>query len=321
MTQETPDEEYKEIVEKLAFAAIDEQKRKRKWRIFFVILTFIYFTPLFLLTLDMSTSGILGSNNDEGTKHTAKISMAGVIMSETSAGAESIIKGLKAAYKDSNTVGVILDINSPGGSPVQSAYIYDEIKRLRDAHPDIPFYAVVEDVAASGGYFVASAADKIYVNKSSMVGSIGVRMDNFGAVDLMQKLGVERRLMTAGKHKGMLDPFLPVNEVQSAHVQTMLNDVHRHFIESVKQGRGDRLKDTPDLFSGLLWSGERALELGLVDGFGTIDSVARDVISAEDVKDFTVREMLLERLASRMGATFFNSIGAMMGLYSGIIMK
>ncbi len=320
MTQNTSDTEYKVIVERLAFAAIDEQKRKRRWRTFFVILTFIYFTPLFLLSVDMSLSGIVSKDKD-GKKHTAKISMTGIIMSETPSGAESIIKGLKSAYKDTNTVGVILDINSPGGSPVQSAYIYDEIKRLRDAHPDIPFYAVVEDVAASGGYFVASAADKIYVNKSSMVGSIGVRMDNFGAVDLMQKLGVERRLMTAGKHKGMLDPFLPVDEVQSIHVQTMLNDVHRHFIESVKQGRGDRLKDVPDVFSGLIWSGEKARELGLVDDYGTIDSVARDVINAEDVKDFTVKEMLLERLADRIGATFSNSIGAMLGLNPGIIMK
>lgn len=320
MTQNTSDTEYKVIVERLAFAAIDEQKRKRRWRTFFVILTFIYFTPLFFLSVDMSLSGIVSEDND-GKKHTAKISMSGVIMSGTPADAESIIKGLKSAYKDTNTVGVILDINSPGGSPVQSAYIYDEIKRLRDAHPAIPFYAVVEDVAASGGYFVASAADKIYVNKSSMVGSIGVRMDNFGAVDLMQKLGVERRLMTAGKHKGLLDPFLPVDEVQSAHVQAMLNDVHRHFIESVKQGRGDRLKDVPDLFSGLIWSGEKALELGLVDDYGTVDSVAREVINTQDVKDFTVKELLLERIADRIGAAFFNSIGAMIGLDSGVIMK
>jgi protease-4 len=210
---------------------------------------------------------------------------------------------LQDAFEDEDTAGIILEINSPGGSPVQSAYIYDEIVRLREKHPDTPLHAVVTDIAASGGYFVAAAADNIYVNRSSLVGSIGVRLDSFGLVGLIDKMGIERRLLTAGEHKGLLDPFLPEDPTERQHLQTMLDNVHQHFIEAVKQGRGERLQDEPGLFSGLVWSGERAIEIGLVDDYGSREQVAREVIKQEDIVDFTPRELLLDRLAARVGTS------------------
>ena len=295
--------DYEAMVQKLAFAAVNEQRRNRRWRIFFLFLTFIYLTPVLLLTVDLHDVKWPGSDDQEDEKHTALVRMEGVIASGEAAGSESVIKGLKRAFEDDDTAAVILQINSPGGSPVQSADIYDEMRRLREEHEDIPLYAVVSDVAASGGYFVASAADSIYVNKSSLLGSIGVRMDSFGLVDMIDKLGVERRLLTAGEHKGLLDPFLPENPVQKAHLQKTLNQIHDHFIDAVKQGRGDRLKDNPELFSGLVWSGEEALSLGLADDYGTARSVARDVIKHKELVDFTPRELLLDRLASRVGAS------------------
>lgn len=296
--------EYETIVQKLAFAAINEQRRSRRWRIFFIILTFIYLTPVLLLTLDLNELNILDKDKASSDKHTALVKMTGIIASGEKASAENIISGLQDAFDDDDTAAVILEINSPGGSPVQSADIYDEIKRLRTKHEETPLYVVVSDIAASGGYYVASAADKIYVNKSSLVGSIGVRMDSFGLVDLIEKIGIERRLMTAGKHKGLLDPFLPENELQTQHLQTMLDQVHEHFIAAVKEGRGDQLKDHPDLFSGLIWSGEEAIKLGLVDDYGSTEFVAREVIKHEDMVDFTARELLLDRLAERLGAAF-----------------
>ena len=203
---------------------------------------------------------------------------------------------------------MVLEINSPGGSPVQSAYIYDEIRRLREEHESVPLYVVVADIAASGGYFVAAAADRIYVNKSSLVGSIGVRLDSFGFVDLMEKLGVERRLLTAGDNKALLDPFLPEQATQKAHLQQVLNQVHAHFIDAVKRGRGDRLVESEELFSGLVWSGESALALGLADAYGTRHSVARE-LSAEDIVDFTPRQNLLMRIADRIGASVGQQVG------------
>lgn len=301
--------DYEAIVQRLAFAAINEQRRSRRWRIFFLILTFIYLTPLLLIMLDATGMNIFDMEKSRSGKHTAVVKMTGVIAEGTQASAESIISGLQDAFDDKNTAGVILEINSPGGSPVQSAYIYDEIKRLRAKHEEIPLYVVVTDIAASGGYFVASAADDIYVNKSSLVGSIGVRMDSFGLVGLIEKLGIERRLLTAGEHKGLLDPFLPQNELEKQHLQSMLDQVHKHFIDAVKQGRGERLKESsPGLFSGLVWSGEEAIQLGLVDQYGSTEQVARDVIKQEDIVDFTSRELLLDRLANRVGAAFGASI-------------
>jgi protease-4 len=293
--------DYESIVHRLAFAAINEQRRSRRWRIFFILLFFAYITIVGIVLMDEGGGAGSLKGSEEG-KHTALVKMPGIIAIGEKSGAETVIEGLESAFKHEETVGVILEINSPGGSPVQSAYIYDEIRRLRSEYESIPIYVVVSDIAASGGYFVAAAADRIYVNKSSLIGSIGVRMDNFGFVGLMEKLGVERRLLTAGENKGLFDPFLPEDEGQKAHLQQMLNEVHRHFIDAVKLGRGDRLSQQDDLFSGLIWTGEKAIELGLVDGFGTTKSVARDVIKAETVINFTPRGQLIDRIAERIGA-------------------
>ena len=313
MTDSNNEIDYQKIVQKLAFAAIDEQRRARRWRIFFVSLFFLYLTVLGFMLVDLGDS----KSSGEG-KHTALVLMPGVIASGEKAGAENVIAGLKAAFEDENTAGVILEINSPGGSPVQSAYIYDEIRRQRSEHESIPVYVVVSDIAASGGYFVAAAADKIYVNKSSLVGSIGVRMDSFGAVDLMKKLGVERRLLTAGKNKGLADPFLPEDPEQTAHLQQMLDEVHQHFIDAVKQGRGDRLSQQDDLFSGLIWTGEKAIELGLVDEYGNTQSVARDIIEAETIVDFTPRGELIEQLMEGFGVTLGKQIQSYFGSTIGL---
>jgi len=296
--------EYEAIVQRLAFAAINEQRRSRRWRIFFLILTFLYLSPVLMLTLELNDFDLLQTGKVHSGKHTALVKMPGIIAGGERASAENIMSGLLDAFEDKDTAGVILEINSPGGSPVQSADIYNEIKRLRKKYPEIPLYAVVSDMAASGGYFVAAAADKIFVNKSSLVGSIGVRMDSFGLVGLIEKLGIERRLLTAGEHKGLLDPFLPSNELEKQHIQTMLNQVHQHFISAVKEGRGERLEETPDMFSGLIWSGEEAIRLGLVDDYGSRESVARDIIKQEEIVDFTSKELLLDRLAERVGASF-----------------
>jgi protease-4 len=295
--------DYEKMVRDLAFSAVKEQRIRRRWRIFFVFLFFAYLTPpLYLLIESTGGSGAGDSVSSGNGKHTALVSLEGVISVGESAGASNIVAGLEAAFKNADTAAVILEINSPGGSPVQSAYIYDEIKRLKESHQSIPIYAVVSDIAASGGYFVASATDDIYVNQSSLVGSIGVRMDNFGFVELMKKIGVERRLLTAGENKGLLDPFLPENLAQKKHLQKMLNEVHEHFITAVKNGRGDRLTDQEGLFSGLIWTGEKAVKLGLADAYGTTKSVARDIVKVEKVVDFTPKSEFFDRIAERIGA-------------------
>lgn len=286
------------VLEKVALASIREQRRARQWGIFFKLLGFGYLFLLLFLALgwigrsDMAIPG----------KHTAVVELRGVIAEDEQASAENVTRGLRDAFKDKNTAGVILLINSPGGSPVQSGYINDEIRRLRQQHPNVPLYAVVEDVCASGGYYVAAAADKIFVDKASIIGSIGVLMDGFGFSDALQKLGIERRLLTAGENKGFLDPFSPIDPTQRAHAQKMLDDIHRQFIEVVKRGRGERLKDAPELFSGLVWTGERSVELGLADALGSASFVAREVIKVEEIVDFTPRENLADRLARRFGA-------------------
>jgi protease-4 len=313
MSDSNTEIDYQKIVQKLAFAAINEQRRARRWRIFFISLFFLYVTVVGLMLMDGGDAKSLA----EG-KHTALVKMSGVIASGEKAGAENMIAGLKAAFKDEDTAGVILEINSPGGSPVQSAYIFDEIKRLRSEHESIPLYVVIADIAASGGYFVAAAADQIYVNKSSLVGSIGVRMDSFGVVDLMKKMGVERRLLVAGENKGLADPFLPEDPVQKAHLQQMLDEVHRHFIDAVKQGRGERLSQQDNLFSGLIWTGEKAIELGLVDEYGTTQSVARDVIEAEIVVDFTPREEFIDSIVDRFLVTLSRQIQSYFGSAIGM---
>jgi protease-4 len=287
------------VLEKLAMSAIQEQRRARHWSIFFKVLTFGYLFVLLFIFM-----GWAGGKTEAklGGKHTALVEMNGVIAADSQASADNIISSLQDAFKDKKTQGVILRINSPGGSPVQSGYINDEIRRLRTKHPNIPLYVVVEDICASGGYYVAAAADKIFVNKASMVGSIGVLMDGFGFTGTMDKLGVERRLMTAGENKGFLDPFSPVNPKQQEYVKQMLTEIHQQFIDVVKQGRGKRLKETPDTFSGLIWTGQKSIEMGLADDIGSVESVARDVIKAEDIIDFTTHEGIADRLAKKFGA-------------------
>jgi len=286
------------VLEKLAMSAIQEQRRARHWGIFFKVLTFGYLCILLFLFM-----GWIGKSElPLSGKHTALVDMHGVIAAESSANADSVMTSLQDAFKDKHTQGVILRMDSPGGSPVQSGYINDEIRRLRAKYPKIPLYVVIEDICASGCYYVAAAADKIFVNKASLIGSIGVLMDSFGFTGTMEKLGVERRLMTAGENKGFMDPFSPVNAGQQEHAKSMLAEIHQQFIEVVKQGRGKRLKESPDMFSGLIWTGQKSIELGLADEMGNVDSVARDVIKAEDIVDFTTHDGIAERLAKRFGA-------------------
>jgi len=292
------------VLEKVALAAIAEQRTARRWSMAFKMLVMIYlFLVLFL------GMGWLKKAGDKSTgKHTAMVELRGVIASEGQASADNVTSGLQAAFKDSNTVGVVLRINSPGGSPVQAGYINDEIKRLRGLYPNIPLYAVVEDICASGGYYVAVAADKIYVDKASIVGSIGVVMDGFGFTGTMEKLGVERRAIAAGENKKFLDPLSPVNPAHKAFAEKMLAEIHEQFITVVRQGRGKRLKETPELFSGLVWVGPKSIELGLADALGSVDSVARDVIKAEDVVDFTPHENIAERVARKFGAAMAEAL-------------
>lgn len=294
----------RQVLEKLALSALQEQRRTRHWNIFFRLLTFLFLFAL--LYMIMGWSGGRGEMPLPG-KHTAMVDLQGVIAPDE-ASADRVISGLQEAFKDKNTKGVILRINSPGGSPVQAGYINDEIKRLRAKYPNIPLYAVVEDICASGGYYVAVAADKIFVDKASIVGSIGVLMDGFGFTGTMEKFGVERRLLTAGENKGFMDPFLPLNPKQQAYAQEMLNEIHQQFIKVVRNGRGKRLKETADTFSGLVWSGEKSVQLGLADGLGSMDYVAREIIKAEDVVDFTPHEGIAERFAKRLGATMAKTL-------------
>jgi protease-4 len=302
----------RQAIEKVALAAIEEQRRARYWSIFFKLLLFIYLFALLFVGM-----GWMGKKDTSPGRHTALVELQGVISANTAASAENITAGLQDAFKDKRTQGVILRINSPGGSPVQAGHINDEIRRLRAKYPDIPLYAVVEDICASGGYYVAVAADSIYVDKASIVGSIGVVMDGFGFTGTMEMLGVERRALAAGDNKTFLDPFSPVSEPQKAHAQQMLGQIHEQFIGVVRQGRGKRLKETPDMFSGLLWVGQKTIEMGLADALGSVDYVAREVIKAEDIVDFTPRENVAERLARRFGAGMaegLSRIGVLQGM-------
>ncbi|MFY4696519.1 S49 family peptidase [Burkholderia glumae] len=284
-------------LERIAMAAIIEQRRARRWRIAFRFLWLIAVVAIMLAVFDFSGDGKLSSS-----RHTALVSIDGEIAAGNSANADDINSALDDAFDDSGTVGVVLHINSPGGSPVQASIVYDEIRRLRKKYPSKPLYVVVSDMCASGGYYIAAAADRIYVNKASIVGSIGVLMDGFGFTGLMDKLGVERRLHTSGENKGFYDPFSPETPKMDEHAQSMLDEIHAQFIQAVKDGRGKRLHDSPDIFSGLFWTGAKSVELGLADGFGTTDSVARDVLKAPDIVDYTVKESLSSRVARRFGA-------------------
>jgi protease-4 len=287
---------HRDLVNRLAFAAVDEQRRSRRWSVFFKCLLALYLLALLILYMPTDWSDLSRTS----VKHTALVDLKGVISDSSEASADNIITGLRDAFEDENTAGVILRANSPGGSPVQSAYIYDEIKRLRELYPDTPFYAVVTDVCASGCYYVVSAADEIYVNNSSIVGSIGVRMDSFGFVDTIKMLGVERRLYTAGESKGFLDPFTPSKPADVAHVKLLLESIHEQFISAVKSGRGERLKDNQKLFTGLVWTGEESLPMGLADKVGSSGYVAREVIGEEEIVDFTEKQDLWEKLSDRI---------------------
>ena len=303
------------VLEKLAMSAVQEQRRARHWGIFFKVLTFGYLFLILFLFMGWVGGKVDGSLG----KHTALIELNGVISSDSNANADNLIGSLQDAFKDKNTAGIIMRCNSPGGSPVQAGLVNDEIRRQRTLHPEIPFYVVVEDMCASGGYYIAAAADKIYVNKASIVGSIGVLMDGFGFTGTMQKLGVERRLMTAGENKGFMDPFSPRNPKHEEFTKKMLADIHQQFIDVVKKGRGKRLKETPEMFSGLFWTGDKAIQMGLADATGSVDSVARDVIKVENVVDFTTHEGLADRLAKKFGAgvaSAFPGFGAQAGSYT-----
>jgi protease-4 len=288
-----------DLVNRIAWEAISEQRRARRWGIFFKLLFTVYIIAITLTYYPFTaTEGPIS-----GKKHTALVEIDGVIAADTEANADYIAQGLRAAFENKNTAGVILRINSPGGSPVQAGYINDEIRRLRTLHPDIPLYAVVTDICASGGYYIAVAADKIYANKASIVGSIGVIMEGFGFVDTIKKLGVERRMLHAGENKGFLDPFSPLRPEEVAHAEKLLQQVYQQFITTVKAGRGSRLQQDDKIFSGLVWTGEESVKLGLVDGLGSASYVAREVIGAEDIVDYTVHETYFDRFARKMGVT------------------
>lgn len=287
----------REVLEKLAFATIKEQRARRRWGIFFKFVT------LSLIAFALWTSfGPSVSEMENVGPHTALIKIDGTIEAKGAGDAETVISALTKAYADPGSVGLILQINSPGGSPVQAGIINDEITRLRKQYPKKPLYVVVNEICASGGYYIAVAADRIYVNKASIVGSIGVLMDGFGFTGTMEKLGVERRLLTAGENKGFMDPFSPQSEKQKLYALGMLDEIHQQFIDVVRKGRGKRLKESPEIFSGLFWSGAKSVELGLADGFGTVESVAREEFKSTNIVDYTQREGLSDRVLRKFGA-------------------
>ena len=283
-------------LEKLAFAALKEQRSARRWKIFFRLAWLGLIAAVVFVALQQSSS-----TTSKSAPHTAVVDIKGEIASGAEASAEFVVAAMRSALEDEGSQALVLLINSPGGSPVQAGIINDEIVRLKAKH-NKPIYAVVEETCASAAYYIAAAADDIYVDKASIVGSIGVLMDGFGFTGTMEKLGVERRLLTAGENKGFLDPFSPQTETQRAYAQTMLNQIHQQFISVVKAGRGDRLKTTADTFSGLFWTGQQAVEMGLADQMGSLDYVAREVVKAEDIIDYTRRDNVAERLVKRFGA-------------------
>ncbi|MDO9014022.1 MAG: signal peptide peptidase SppA [Polynucleobacter sp.] len=295
----------RQALEHLLLENLKESRKARRWKTLLRVLSLILIVGFILQVFDLRPFG--GSFGSE--RHTAMVSIEGEISPNAIANALDVGSALQAAFENDNSVGVILRINSPGGSPVQSGIINDEIRRLRALYPNKPLHVVVEDICASGGYYIAVAGDQILVDKASIVGSIGVVMDSFGFTGLMDKLGISRRMITAGSNKGMLDPFSKEDPKQVEMVQTMLNEIHQQFIEVVKAGRGDRLKDNPEIFSGRVWSGEQAVKLGLADGFGTVDTVARDVFKAPNILDYTMKENFAERVAKRFGAEMGTAAG------------
>ncbi|APA84237.1 S49 family peptidase [Paraburkholderia sprentiae WSM5005] len=297
-------------LERIALAAISEQRAARRWRIFF------RFVLLALLALAMwGALSFSGQRVATTGRHTAMVSLDGEIATDTNANAQDVNTALDSAFEDSDTAGVILYCNSPGGSPVQASMINSEIRRLRGKYSSIPLYVVVGDMCASGGYYAAAAAEKIYVSKASIVGSIGVLMDGFGFTGLMDKLGIQRRLHTSGENKGFFDPFSPETSKMDEHAQNVLDQIHAQFIDAVRQGRGKRLHETPDMFSGLFWTGQKSVEMGLADGFGDADYVAREIFKAPDIIDYTVKESITDRVARKFGAAV--SAGALRAMALG----
>lgn len=314
----------RELLQRLAFANLNEQRRARKWGVFFKLLIFIYlFALLFIASPDLTKIFSTESSKlfGETKGHTALVDLTGVISSDMQASADSIVRGLRRAFRDSDTKGVILRINSPGGSPVQAGYISDEIMRLRTEYPKIPFYVVIADMCASGGYYIAATGQKIYANKASLVGSIGVIMSGgFGFVETLEKLGIERRVYAAGENKAFLDPFAPEKPEDVEHIKILLSNIHQQFIDVVKEGRGDKLNgDQEQLFSGLVWTGEQALALGLIDGFGSASYVAREVIGTEKMLDFTHKPNYLDRLAEQLGVNVGNYL--LKPFYEGVTLR
>ena len=294
------------VMESVALGYLKEQRRARQWRNGLRLAWLVFLVVISWVVLHRGAS-----STSTSTAHTAVIEIKGEIDADGLAGSSAVVTSLRSAFEDEGSQAVVLLINSPGGSPVQAGIINDEILRLKKKH-NKPVYAVVEESCASAAYYIAVAADQIYVDKASIVGSIGVLMDGFGFTGLMDKLGIERRLMTAGENKGFLDPFSAQTKTQRAHAQAMLDQIHQQFIGVVRKGRGDRLKETPELFSGLFWNGQRAVELGLADGLGSLDYVARDIVKAEDLVDYTQRDNVAERLVKRFGASVGEGMGRVM---------
>ncbi len=292
------------LVNQIAREFLTEQRRARRWSIAFKLFIAIYMM-FFLVIYLIDKTGISPGDLKDG-KHTALVDIQGIISSSEQARADYVTASLRAAYEDSNTAGIIIRINSPGGSPVQAGHVNDEIKRLKNEHPDIPVYAVISDLCASGGYYIAVAADRIYADKASLVGSIGVVMASFGFVDAIDKLGIERRLYHAGEHKAFLDPFSPEQDEELEHIDQLLDGIYQQFVRIVREGRGDRLVEDEKIFSGLVWTGEQSVDLGLVDELGSAEYVAREVIGAEEIVDFTYKDTLLEQFSRAIEALFTN---------------
>lgn len=299
-----------QLIEKLLLSAQDEQRRARRWGIFFKSVGFIYLFALLWLFSSSGDSHTAAPTED----HVALVEVDGIIMPDSDASADNIAGGLRDAFETKTAKAVILRVNSPGGSPVQAGIVFDEIRRLRAEYPDKKVYAVIADVGASGGYYIAAAADEIYVDKASIVGSIGVIMNGFGAEELIRKVGIESRTLTAGENKNLMDPFRPVSPAHRQHMQAMLDTIHAQFIAAVKEGRGERLKDDPSIFTGLFWTGEQAVQLGLADGLGSAGYVARDVIGIDEIVDYSVQRSPFERLVERFGVTAGEAFAERLGV-------
>ncbi|CAN5248620.1 S49 family peptidase [soil metagenome] len=300
----------RKTIENLLQMGIKEQRRSRRWRIFFRLILLILIAGFIYLLFSSDKAPLA----EKAKAHTALIDISGAIMPGADAGADEIVKGLREAFKDKKAVGLILRINSPGGTPVQASYVYDEIKRLKTGRPDMKVYTVCVDICASAAYYIASSSDYIYANPSSLIGSIGVVLNSFGFVESMNKLGIERRMITSGNEKGFLDPFSPLKQEDVKYAKDMLETVHKQFIDNVKAGRGARLKETPEMFSGLIWTGSQALPLGLIDGFGSAGFVAREVIKNESIVDYTAKPGYLIQVFRNVGTTFSQQMGSYLGL-------